>query len=74
MTRIRSTDASGINDQRGSSGGGGGGLGGLGSILGGGGRGGGGGLKAGGCCRCVRIRELAHFRECSCSLFLSVLF
>jgi predicted metalloprotease len=43
MTRIRSTDASGINDQRGSGGGGGGGLGGgLGSILGGG------GLKAGG--------------------------
>ncbi len=44
MTKIRSTDASEIDDQRGS-GGGGGGLGGLGSILGGGG---GGGMKAGG--------------------------
>ena len=42
MTKIRSTDSSGIDDRRGS-GGGGGGLGGLGSILGGGG-----GLKAGG--------------------------
>ena len=43
MTKIRSTDASGIDDRRGS-GGGGGGLGGLGSVLGGGGMKVGGGL------------------------------
>ncbi|MCU1501603.1 MAG: hypothetical protein JWM12_957 [Ilumatobacteraceae bacterium] len=42
MTKIRSTDASNIDDRRSSGGGGGGGLGGLGSVLGGG------GLKAGG--------------------------
>ena len=43
MTKIRSTDSSGIDDRRGS-GGGGGGLGGLGSVLGGGGMKVGGGL------------------------------
>jgi len=47
MTKIRSTDSSGIDDRRGSGGGGGGGLGGLGglgSVLGGGGMKVGGGL------------------------------
>ena len=46
MTRIRSTDATGMDDRRGQSGGGGGGggLGGLGSVLGGGGMKAGGGL------------------------------